>query len=325
MRKRAVLLLTLALLVTAVGCGKKDKVTDNVEQTSDTKVEVSSETEATETSSTSSNETNGIYFESVEEVFQDKYLGTPDDMLYTSYTVKWGKAPIYFNIPEEDFFGAYDFGEDFIAIDYDKHEHFLARIYMGDTESFDVDKYIRDEYKERFNITDPEVSYVTEDVHGETLENPFTYYTNLVGYDGSMYSCSASYGTWTIKDEDTGTEYTVILLISSNSAYTIASESENLAHGALDISSDPTYLSSVSNTAKGDGKYTMYIYDLDNHRKTDDTITFKFPDKFISTDFRSKDNSWGGTEIGLFKKGYGIMAMAPYSSAFMKENFKTID
>ena len=49
MRKRAVLLLTLALLITAVGCGKKDKVTDNVEQTSDTKVEVSvsSETETT--------------------------------------------------------------------------------------------------------------------------------------------------------------------------------------------------------------------------------------------------------------------------------------
>lgn len=334
MRKRAVLLLTLALLITAVGCGKKDKATDNVEQTSDTKVEVSvsSETETTETretNNTSSSENSGIYFDEVAEVFKDKYLGIQADTLYTSYTVKWGKAPVYFSIPEQEFFGVYDFGEDFIAIGYDEIEHSILRVYMGDAKSFDVDKYIRDEYKERFGITDPEVSYMTEDNNGETLEIPFTYYTSVVGHNENLDNCWASYGTWTIKDEDTGTEYIAILLNEDTFGYGIAHEIysltlENNVTG-IKFSHDPTYLTGGSYEAKGDGIYTLYLYDLDNHRDTDSTITFKVPDKFISTDFRSKQMSYFFGELGLFKKDYGIVGIAPYSSAFMEDNFKEVE
>lgn len=334
MRKGAVLLLTLALLVTAVGCGKKDKATDNVEQTSDTKVEVSvsneTETKETkETSSTSSSENSGIYFDEVAEVFQDKYLGIQADTLYTSYTVKWGKAPVYFSIPEQEFFGVYDFGEDFIAIGYDELEHSLLRVYMGDAKSFDVDKYIRDEYKERFNITDPEVSYMTEDNNGETLEIPFTYYTSVVGHNENLDNCWASYGTWTITDEDTGTEYIAILLNEDIFGFSVAHEIysltlENNVTG-IKFSHDPTYLTGKSYEAKGDGIYTLYVYDLDSGRNTNSTITFKLPDTFISTDFRSKDMSYFNKEIGVFKKDYGIIGIAPYSSEFMEDNFKKLD
>lgn len=333
MKKRTVLLLTLALLVTAVGCGKKDKTTDNVEQTSDTKVEVSvsdetETTEATETSSTSNSGNSGIYFDNVEEVFQDKYLGIQADTLYTSYTVKWGKAPVYFSIPENEFFGVYDFGEDFIAISYDEIDHSLLRVYMGDAKSFDADKYIRDEYKERFNITDPEVSYMTEDNDGETLEIPFTYYTSVVGHNENLDNCWASYGTWTIKDEDTGTEYVAIILNGDTFEYGMAHDIYNLTLEndvtGIKFSHDPTYLTGKSYETKGDGIYTLYLYDLDKHINTDSTITFKVPEKFISTDFRSKDMSYFFGELGIFKKDYGIIGIAPYSSAFKEENFKKL-
>lgn len=172
------------------------------------------------TDSSANTWSNKVHYKEISEVFEDKCLGIPDDVKRDDYFTTWGNSPFYYHVDNEDFLGAYDFGDDFVSICYKlRADEYIARIYTGDASSFDADSYILEEYKEVFGVENPDKETITEDKDGEKLRFPVTYYHSRVN-DREDY-CWATYGYCYLTDEITGREYLLILLTNSVARYRI--------------------------------------------------------------------------------------------------------
>lgn len=306
--KLIAILATMAIAVS--GCGSKPTTKVTEEQTN---VDASpSSVEQTSVIDSSANTwSNKVHYKEISEVFEDKCLGIPDDVKKDDYFTTWGKSPFYYHVDNEDFLGAYDFGDDFVSICYKlRADEYIARIYTGDASSFDADSYILEEYKEVFGVENPDKETITEDKDGEKLRFPVTYYHSRVN-DGEDY-CWATYGYCYLTDEITGREYLLILLTNNAFDVGMVNACEDFYDLWIKVNEDSTYTSDGTYSVKANGQYTMSVFDYEDYKEVNKTITVTFPSVFVTDDEKSKENGEYGT-IGIFNRDYGIFVVSPCS------------
>lgn len=318
MRKLLLTILSAVVLLTGCGINIPVNIMNSSESNITTEDDVAEATvepikEVSVTPTAEQVSTNTIQFDSIFDLFENKFTGMPEDIEYTKYFVTYGKSPVYLQFDIGSLYGSYDFGDDFVSVGYNYLDRdIIARVHLEDENIFNFDTYIREELDNVFNVSNPEVKTI-KDMYSDGSENiTITMYTADLNNDNYK---SVSYGVFCSIDEETRISYTTILLTAEKFEEFMQGACSNFNSVNVKVRDDVTYMSTKTNSFMNNGVYTVTVHDQNNYYPTKETVTYKFPNKFIIPDYNAKDIG-ERDEIGMYKQDYGILVIIPQESTY---------